>query len=340
MYYFFTFLASAAEISIPLQLWSYDPSLWNIGVAMSVYHLGYFGRDVARHRLNRPQVITIFVVSLATFVFALTVSILWLSYLSIFVFSSCIQTFRLWGKTQTGIKTLYKRTSRLGGFALGGPIGLSPYGLLVTGLLSMMPALRGTTRFQVARTPLKTRLPLGRKHYLLLFFEFFHHLHYFTYCYFLVIMLRSLMNSPVLVGLIFVAGWIGYAIIESKLRSFRPSLVVAGHIVCALVIFPMAFVDNVKILTLLWFLTGLGGGTAYALDYLESSVKDVTGPLRERYENMGHVLGPILGGAIALVWAQSLVFIVAAAVSLIAAVLISLVARLYPWSSNTKPDAG
>lgn len=307
---------------------------------MSVYHLGYFGRDVARHRLNGSQVIALFVVSLVTFVFTLHVSILWLSCLSIFVFSSSIQTFRAWGKTQIGDKTLYKRTSRLGGFALGGPIGLSPYGLLIAGLLSMVPTLRATTRFQAGKTPLNPRLPLRRKHYLLLFFEFFHHLHYFTYCYFLVILLKSLMNSSVLVGLIFVVGWIGYAIIESKLRSFRPSLVVVGHVVCALAIFAMAFAEDVRILTLLWFLTGLGGGTAYALDYLESSVKDFTGPLREQYENIGHVLGPVLGGAIVLVWAQSLVFIVAATLSLIAAVLISLIGRLCPGSSNAKRDDG
>jgi hypothetical protein len=147
-------------------------------------------------------------------------------------------------------------------------------------------------------------------------FEMLHHLHYFTYCYFLIATLYALQAPFTSLGLLFVVGWIGYAIDELTISSFRPIHIAIGHLLSAASI--LLFLSNSIALVLLgWFLTGVGGGTAYGLNflgYLNERKRD-----REKYENLGHVFGAFTGSIMMLMGELQSVFLSASIISIASA---------------------
>jgi hypothetical protein len=148
--------------------------------------------------------------------------------------------------------------------------------------------------------------------------EFFHHLHYFLYVYVFWSRLRDL-PLPAL-GALFTIGWAAYFVAETILRErrrlFSPAAIAAGHLLCAASIAGMLCTRQLAVSMVLWFLTGLGGGTAYMLG------NGPQHPDRERYEDSGHVAGALVAGlAAGLVSAE-----LALGLAVVAALLTALLA--------------
>ena len=154
-------------------------------------------------------------------------------------------------------------------------------------------------------------LELGRR---LLVTEFTHHAHYFLYCYTFWRLIDTVDTWSI--GPLFTIGWLAYFVAEGTIGrrwGFSPTAMGLGHVLCALCLGGMLLSSNLGWLMAMWFLTGVGGGTAYMLGNGPQAVR------RERAEDWGHVAGTLLGGAVAT-WAVTLSIYAAGIVALITAV--------------------
>jgi len=143
----------------------------------------------------------------------------------------------------------------------------------------------------------------------LLWAELLHHAHYFLYCY--VLWAKFENNVYPYIGVLFVAGWIGYGLMEviAKRIEARHGLMMlaGGHVLCALTILVMAFTNSLPFVTTLWGLTGLFGGSCYFLGQLSFSSR------RENYENAGHLAGCVLSALICMAFGVNAAIMAAAA---------------------------
>jgi hypothetical protein len=129
----------------------------------------------------------------------------------------------------------------------------------------------------------------------------------------------------------FSIGWIAYFAAEVLSRSrptFSPSLIVVGHLLCAVALVALARSDQIVPILSMWFLTGVGGGTAYTLS------NGPQAPNRERAEDVGHVVGALVGGVLATLASVPDAIYVAAFVAFATAISAQLVRtqlRLPNW---------
>ncbi|QJC53592.1 hypothetical protein HGI30_20010 [Paenibacillus albicereus] len=126
-----------------------------------------------------------------------------------------------------------------------------------------------------------------------------HQIHYFSYAYFVIILLWQAVpsGSSIWVGIFFVLGWITYTGISHFLRAeryFRYFL--GGHLFLSLVLLLMAWqIDNGPLVVALWIATGLGGGTVFCITKINSRYQELSKQDVVFSENIGHVLGVVLG---------------------------------------------
>jgi hypothetical protein len=147
-----------------------------------------------------------------------------------------------------------------------------------------------------------------------------HHLHYFGYAYMLIFIFHSRIDVPrAALGPIFYIGWLGYYLFMDATRHQKP-LVIWGHVLAALSVFGMLVTESATTLLVLWFLTGVGGGTIILLR--EAKIRD-DAAVYERFktwEAFGHVLGLTTLAITVLLEQPTLSFLIAGIAGLLCAV--------------------
>ena len=257
------------ELGVPILLLYHNTPIWLIGLFASLYHLGYVIKDSLKlddKNWHTPFPMVLLAPSLLLLASSMILGNMWLLGVSLLSSNTLIQTVRSLYKNSVRINSSVKNISRILGFAAAGittlySFTISILAIAICFLVSTFPPTVGKVNKSGNRSRGQESEPSEAKY--LLLFEFLHHTHYFMYCYFLIYLLSVKFNSSLeLAGILFVIGWIGYGIDAALIHTFRLSYPVLGHIVSSVSIVLIAVADKLEYTLLLWFLTGVGGGTA------------------------------------------------------------------------------
>lgn len=155
-----------------------------------------------------------------------------------------------------------------------------------------------------------------------------HQMHYFSYAYMMLYLSFVKEGSTVVVIASFVLSWLTYLTVEPLIKQFgkqsMKKYLCVGHILLAtlLCFVPVAYVSDSGWFYILWWLSGLGGGTVFCIRHVEETkFTEMNSVAWQWSENIGHVLGcitamlwiacmgivewiPVLGGILAVltVW--------------------------------------
>jgi hypothetical protein len=217
------------------------------------------------------------------------------------IFNAAAQALRRALKKLATPTSPAKNTAKAVGMALGGVLGASTVGsaaLMIPGAALLVIGM-GFRKWPV--TPPTKRSREAPRSRLLLWGELLHHAHYFAYAYTFWYLAPALIGFAT--GLWFLLGWLAYFIAEfawrERRRSFLPRIMAVGHFAVAGLLAVMPFLPAVGVLAA-WFATGIGGGTAYMLGNSGSQRG------RERFEDIGHVAGCVVGALAAAVTGRTM----------------------------------
>ncbi|OFY65654.1 MAG: hypothetical protein A3H98_07110 [Bacteroidetes bacterium RIFCSPLOWO2_02_FULL_36_8] len=173
---------------------------------------------------------------------------------------------------------------------------MSQYKLILLAAFLLVPLFYVYFQFQVndekvtiVRTEFKpnVRNPMN-------WIQFFHHLHYFLFCYTFWALIKNIPSGYF--SVLFILGWIAYYFMEKKYRkenkSFNITSIGYGHLLSGITVLLMLLNPTNTIILFLWFLTGLGGGTIYMLRHCKEKEH------LSFFEDWGHVVGCIFAGTI------------------------------------------
>lgn len=160
-----------------------------------------------------------------------------------------------------------------------------------------------------------------------------HQMHYFVYCYAMLIIALLYFGNPWAASAWFIGNWIPYIITEplikySKRESWMTFLI-AGHVLVAGLLIAMnLFINrgNVPLAMLLWVFTGFGGGNVFCIKKTLAPVKEYHNMVWVFSENVGHILGVIVVVAVSILTSRiqdSLIIGVICAALTIAFILIT-----------------
>jgi hypothetical protein len=151
-----------------------------------------------------------------------------------------------------------------------------------------------------------------------------HQVHYFLYAYAVLSLVFALSNrSAPVTATVFALGWVTYLSAERLWGRFPSTGVfVAGHLSVATCLFGMYFArDDLAAWSVLWVLTGLGGGTVYCLTRLLHK-SGATEASVAAAEDLGHLAGVTAGiGMVMLARFDEALLCVAAGTTALAAAL-------------------
>ncbi len=303
--------AVALEIGLLVACLSAGESPAATGAVLGTFHVGYLLAD--RIAQSAPRNIRIGAVLGGL---AVPASLIMFGALAacpaVFVTATSLQALRRQlkrlGRPPVGLKNLVKFSAMVVAGIAAWDIGLVAVGAFAAA--AALIARGGSPALTAAASPPAMSKVLRR---VLRFAEFAHHAHYFIYCY--TFWRLAVPLEPWVVGPLFTVGWLAYFVAESVISRrlhFSSMVMGMGHLLCALCLGGMLMSSNLGWLMVMWFLTGIGGGTAYMLGYGPQAVG------RERAEDWGHVMGTALGGVLAS-WTVSSSIWVAGAVALITA---------------------
>ena len=131
-----------------------------------------------------------------------------------------------------------------------------------------------------------------------------HQMHYFVYCYSMLIMTLLIFQTPLAATFWFVANWIPYIITEplvklTKTKSWL-SFLIGGHILVASLLIGIFFTieQNSTVAMILWALTGFGGGNVFCIKKSLLKHKEYHTQVWVFSENVGHFFGVVLALAL------------------------------------------
>lgn len=318
-----TGVATYLEVGLLVACLAMGASPWVTGFVLAAYHLGYVAADRVAALEHRILASAVTVAVLAT-----TILFSWDQPLvaapAVFVTAAGLQALRRRLKPLGQGPVVHKHISKFVAMCLAGAAS-TVAGLTLLGVAAAVAVQVVGTTHPLDRRVARRSEALGRStERRLLATEFLHHAHYFLYCYTFWRLLDDLRFWAV--GVMFSIGWVAYFVAEAALgqrRQFAPSLIGAGHLLCAVSIGGMTMVDSTIPLMVLWFLTGVGGGTAYLLSSGPQAVH------RERAEDWGHVVGTLLGGMLAAV---------AVGLSIVAAAIVAAATASISFTLAARPQ--
>lgn len=127
-----------------------------------------------------------------------------------------------------------------------------------------------------------------------------HQMHYFVYCYSMLLISLFVYDSPFAASFWFVANWIPYILTEplvklTKTKSWLHFLI-GGHILVACLLIGMYItVEQYSLVAMiLWALTGFGGGNVFCIKKSLLKYKEYHDQVWVFSENVGHFLGVII----------------------------------------------
>jgi hypothetical protein len=264
----------------------------------------------------------------------------WLLLPAVFFCSAAIQAIR--GEMKTPARQMYKRLFRIlgfaGGFFCSPPLAVAGAVILPAVVLwdffcrrhdaKLFPARERPIELSSFRFGLLDRVMI------------FHQMHFFTYCYVIIIASRQIGGTWTAIA-VFLPGWFSYTLSEKiyrrnagrtcKKNRKEPGpgqdavlwqrFFIFGHSLLVVLLLGLYLVSSLKIKILLWILTGLGGTTVFCIKKLKEEWQgDITvtgsGESQAVSENLGHVLGTLCcilvcmaGGRLFYVFPLSAVFV-------------------------------
>lgn len=191
-------------------------------------------------------------------------------------------------RTATDALGTIKRRWRNYGYLSAGLFSLEGAASLV--FLMMLIAIFGRVGGSTDRN---LRSPISKGMHLRVSYAaiFLHHLHYFSYTYLVVIILIKRFDvSALVIGPLFLVGWLGYYHFASAQRGLI-GLIVAGHIAASAAAFGLLSSSSLLLFLALWFVTGLGGGTIILLRNLITEADPTVYDRFKFWEAVGHIAG-------------------------------------------------
>lgn len=283
------FLATNLEVSTLIWGYLHAISLYQIPLLLAAYHAGYLicsRIPVLNWRRLFSFTFILSGISLLLIGFYLT-NIVYAS-IGILILSTIIQQLK---QTLTGIGPV-KRGSKFIAKMLGivsSIIMVHDHYLLLLVFVFTIPLLLVYFNWNIKQLRITTENTLTEISFSksVNWIHFFHHLHYFLFCYIFWHFLE--LKNPIAYGPLFILGWIGYYIMEKiftmKGKVFRIHTIGIGHFFSGVTILLMLFSNYDYQIFFLWFITGFGGGTIYMLNNLKDK-KEL-----QYFEDWSHVLG-------------------------------------------------
>lgn len=293
---FLTFVAVFVEIVSCIWGLMNISSIWPVPLLLGSYHLGYV---TARYRLFRKGGYwNAFILTLATIIVVFGIyKVYWpLLLIGFPLLSSAIQGTRRILKGQSKLRSNKKNASKLLAMIASSIVILSrlPVVLILASFLIIAIYICAGTRGKVEIFEIKND---ERQNKILLWFEFLHHAHYFAYCYTFWYLLPQYWHTYI--GFLFPIGWLGYWVLEVLLREstkyFDKRVLAIGHLLNAVAIIAIASYGGGIFIIAMWFVTGVGGGTAYMLSNVTPAGD------REYFEDMGHLIGCLIASLLILI---------------------------------------
>lgn len=283
-----------ATLSAALRL---ELSVTIICLLLASFHSGYLVADPLRRRFSFGGR-TLGSVTAVTAACLCLLGPTWsipLAAIALFAFNSVAQALRRSLKDLSVVASITKNAGKAFGMTFGGVIGAFHLGPLAIIIFALYLSTRMAAGGPKTAGPAPVPRAFGVRDRLLLWGEFTHHAHYFAYCYSFWYLTPSLISPWI--GVWFVLGWIAYFVTERIWREgrrvFAPKVIAGGHLLVAATLIAMPHLNSAGV-ALGWFVTGIGGGTAYMLGNAGQR-----GP-RERFEDYGHVAGLLMAALIAL----------------------------------------
>jgi hypothetical protein len=308
-----------------------DPALMT-GVVLAAFHSGYLVADQLTSR--PPQSLRIVaVIGLVTTAIAFDVLGAPWVVLPVFVTSAAIQGLRRQLKSIERPRSSLKNVVKFVAMVSAGIAVLSWGIAILCSTAAVMVWIASRAARPLGRTSPGARRELDQRLTLaLMVTEFLHHSHYFIYCYVFWRLIPGVQLGAL--GFLFSIGWLAYFVAEASFgrrHVFAPLLLGLGHMLCAGAVASMASTSTEAPMMLLWFVTGVGGGTAYML------ANGPQAPRRERAEDWGHVAGTLTGGLIATLVGASVALVVAALTAVGVALAVGYVHILLRTDSRRPP---
>lgn len=322
------------ELMILVRCLSSGQSPAMTALVLAGFHLGYLGADSAARCLG-PRT-TCALASSATATVGAACTILGSTWslvvlvMSSMLLNTTVQAARRRLKAQAKMSSAVKNAAKATGMITGGLLGASAWLPLLLIIPAVVILYRGFASGPVMNSKI-TKHAVVQRSKMLLWSEFLHHAHYFAYCYTFWYLAPSLIGP--LTGVWFLIGWLAYFVAEFALAErrtdFSPRFMASGHALVAAILVAMPFLPTATALVA-WFVTGIGGGTAYMLGNAGPEGK------RERYEDTGHVVGAFLAAAAATTHETAAAG--AAATTFLAASLAAAAAAAF-WCVRTSCDS-
>ena len=281
-----TFAGVFVEITYCVWGLTHGEALWIVPLVLGAYHSGYIlarTSVINRYSVLNKLLLVIAMLVIATGTYLSSWSIIAIGVLT---FSTSLQILRRSLKEQISVNSRKKNFTKSLAMVSGSIGVLSPQWLALVVVLVAMVLIIVIHAVLVRPLRYKPSSKIAIRNDLL-WFEFLHHAHYFAYCY-TFWALFGVELTP-FVGPLFLIGWLGYFVLEWLLRErfllHSSRLLMAGHLICAAALWSMLLTKASLVILLLWFITGIGGGTAYMLGNTPN------GGDRELYEDLGHIVG-------------------------------------------------
>ena len=331
-YLLLSFLSGFVEIgSVVLIITSGLPLLY-IPLMGLAYQTGALFREPVKFKIWQYcaaltlSVITAFLIQYSIFMLFLTV----------FLISIGIQGGRGLISKSANVSTFIKRTSRIAGF---GCSGLLSYELLTMASIASLITVLFLWKNQPTvpqKKHIKYNLKIGPLGWVMLI----HQSHYFTYAYIIPwFYISEFSVEASKAGLWFSIGWLSY--IYSRSIFGEKSIIrnfIIGHIIAAVTLGLIYFFSStsIYIYSILWFLTGIGGGTVYCLNHLKKICLDDISDM-DTCENIGHISGTILCFfVLAISDVPAYPFAVASLIALLTCLLFVLLTRATVRAEDSK----
>jgi len=248
-------------------------------LAALLYQLG----NIAPFPFIMSKRLTLVLALLACFFAVVGVIVPAFSLVMVPFFSLVVQPIRASFKTDAG--KMLKRTCRIAGFLLG--FLFNPVVGLICAIVSLIAATHitsiGGTSFKLPR--------LNRLQWIMVVLQ----MHYFVYCYAVMIIAYQYGGALLAAGLFF-AGWVTYVyapLLYRKQRNHR-RLFYYGHWVLLATMLGMFFIPSLAAKAILWILTGFGGATEYCIGALQKERGEYDEYAHCCAENIGHILGVLV----------------------------------------------
>lgn len=260
-------------------------------------------------------------------------------YSAVIVFTMVLQNERsiLKNKTKNTGSKVCKRLFRIIGFACGCVYGI---GIFCIGqillFISMIPIM-----ICLIRTEEDGKTVICSPHFNKLdVILILHEIHYFVYCYCILLIVYSLNVCGKTVGsyatIAFALSWIPYALVPNIYKSptmlkklgYKKTFLI-GHSMLTVILVVMFFIfraeissGNLPLISLtIWLLTGIGGTTEFCIEEIDKLKGTYVKNNHNSAENIGHILGVILSIVLYLITKDLSISVLVAGVFALAALI-------------------